>query len=65
MNLAVLFGEPEPPPTGVTIDSNDPAGWRHPPARVTAVADRLRPFLAARVEPLEVAVLVLDLLDSQ
>lgn len=56
----VLFDDPEPPPTGVTVDQEDPAGWRYPPVRLRAVADALRPFLAAGVEPLEVAVLALD-----
>lgn len=55
-----LFGEPEPPDTGVSIDADAPAGWKYPPARLRAVADALRPFLAAGVEPLEAAVLALD-----
>ena len=56
----VLFGPPAPPATGVTIDVDAPAGWDWPPRALRTVADAVRPFLAAGVEPLEVAVLVLQ-----
>lgn len=55
-----LFDCPPPPSTGVSLDPDVPAGWQYPPERLRAVADAVRPFLAARVEALEVAVLVLD-----
>lgn len=56
----VLFEPPPPPATGVSLDVDAPAGWNYRPDRLRAVADALRPFLAAGVEPLEVAVLALD-----
>lgn len=55
-----LFEPPNPPPTGVTIDVDTPDGWDWPPRSLRTVADAVRPFLAAGVEPLEVAVLVLQ-----
>lgn len=55
-----LFDCPPPPSTGVALDVDVPAGWKYRPERLRAVADALRPFLAAGVEALEVAVLALD-----
>lgn len=55
-----LFEAPGPPRQPVTLDLDEPSGWRYEPARLMALAQVLRPYLRAGVEPLSLAATVLD-----